>query len=105
MIRNASGKRSLFISGVGKNTILVFSVNPAFPENYIKPIFEITARSLSGTIQSHNELTGTLISMSQRQALFLDFDIKAQPDEVTCGPTCLHALYQYYGDKISLKQV
>ncbi len=41
----------------------------------------------------------------QRQALFLNFDIKAQPDEVTCGPTCLHALYQYYGDDISLKQV
>jgi Peptidase_C39 like family len=44
--------------------------------------------------------------MPQRQALFLDFDIKAQPDEVTCGPTCLHALYQYYhDDTISLKQV
>lgn len=43
--------------------------------------------------------------MPHRQALFLDFDIKAQPDEVTCGPTCLHALYQYYDDDISLKQV
>ncbi|MDZ4714508.1 MAG: peptidase-C39 like family protein [Cytophagales bacterium] len=43
--------------------------------------------------------------MSQRQALFLDFDIKAQPDEVTCGPTCLHAMYQYYKDDISLAQV
>src|SRR5450432_4245796 len=43
--------------------------------------------------------------MPQRQALFLDFDIKAQPDEVTCGPTCLHALYQYYHDNISLKDV
>ncbi len=41
----------------------------------------------------------------QRHALFLDFDIKAQPDEVTCGPTCLHALYQYYKDDIGLKQV
>jgi hypothetical protein len=41
----------------------------------------------------------------QRHALFLDFDIKAQPDEVTCGPTCLHALYQYYKDDISLKAV
>lgn len=40
-----------------------------------------------------------------KKALFLDFDIEAQPDEVTCGPTCLHALYQYYGDGISLKQV
>ena len=43
--------------------------------------------------------------MKQRQALFLNFDIKAQPDEVTCGPTCLHALYQYYNDSISLKDV
>ena len=43
--------------------------------------------------------------MPNRQALFLDFDIKAQPDEVTCGPTCLHALYQYYHDTISLKEV
>ena len=43
--------------------------------------------------------------MPNRQALFLNFDIKAQPDEVTCGPTCLHALYQHYEDDISLKQV
>jgi hypothetical protein len=43
--------------------------------------------------------------MSQHKALFLDFDIQAQPDEVTCGPTCLHALYNYYGDDISLKEV
>ena len=43
--------------------------------------------------------------MQKRQALFLNFDIEAQPDEVTCGPTCLHALYQYYNDVISLKQV
>ncbi|MBX7127217.1 MAG: C39 family peptidase [Cyclobacteriaceae bacterium] len=40
-----------------------------------------------------------------RKALFLNFDIKAQPDEVTCGPTCLHAMYQYYNDDIPLKQV
>jgi len=43
--------------------------------------------------------------MSSRHALFLDFDIKAQPDDITCGPTCLHALYQYYNDTISLKEV
>jgi hypothetical protein len=43
--------------------------------------------------------------MSNQKALFLDFDIKAQPDEVTCGPTCLHALYNYYGDEIALKEV
>ncbi|GAB1446461.1 MAG: C39 family peptidase [Cyclobacteriaceae bacterium] len=43
--------------------------------------------------------------MPNRQALFLNFDIEAQPDEVTCGPTCLHALYQHYDNDISLKQV
>lgn len=43
--------------------------------------------------------------MLNRQALFLNFDIKAQPDEVTCGPTCLHALYRYYRDDIGLKDV
>lgn len=32
-------------------------------------------------------------------------DIHPQPDDVTCGPTCLHALYSYYGDNISLEQV
>jgi hypothetical protein len=42
---------------------------------------------------------------SDRQALFLNFDIKAQPDEVTCGPTCLHAIYEYLHDPIELKQV
>ncbi len=35
----------------------------------------------------------------------LDFDIQAQPDDFTCGPTCLHALYNYFGDTLSLDQV
>jgi len=40
-----------------------------------------------------------------RKELVLGFDIQAQPDEVTCGPTCLQALYNFYGDTILLKQV
>jgi len=31
--------------------------------------------------------------------------IMTQPDDVTCGPTSLHAVYNYFGDKISLKKV
>jgi hypothetical protein len=34
----------------------------------------------------------------------LDFDINKQPDNTTCGPTCLHAVYRYYNDSISLQQ-
>jgi hypothetical protein len=29
----------------------------------------------------------------------------AQPDETTCGPTCLHATYQYWGETEPLDQV
>lgn len=32
-------------------------------------------------------------------------DIQAQPDDFTCGPTCLHAVYNYYGDEIPLRQI
>ena len=31
--------------------------------------------------------------------------IMPQPDDVTCGPTSLHAVYNYFGDTISLQQV
>lgn len=35
----------------------------------------------------------------------LHFQIAAQPDEVTCGPTCLHGIYRYYGDDVGLDEV
>ena len=31
--------------------------------------------------------------------------MQPQPDDSTCGPTCLHAVYRYYGDRIPLRQV
>jgi hypothetical protein len=35
----------------------------------------------------------------------LPFAILPQPTVTTCGPTCLHAVYRYYGDTIPLEQV
>jgi hypothetical protein len=35
----------------------------------------------------------------------LKLQMLAQPDDQTCGPTCLHALYQYYGDQVGLDRV
>lgn len=35
----------------------------------------------------------------------LQLSILPQPDNTTCGPTCLHAVYRYYGDDVSLEQV
>jgi hypothetical protein len=35
----------------------------------------------------------------------LRLSIAPQPDDTTCGPTCLEALYRYYGDDLSLEQV
>lgn len=35
----------------------------------------------------------------------LNFIISAQPTETTCGPACLHSVYNYFGDDIPLGQV
>lgn len=35
----------------------------------------------------------------------LNVPIKIQPDETTCGPTCLHAVYEYFNDRIALESV
>jgi len=32
-------------------------------------------------------------------------DILPQPDDVTCGPTCLHAVYGYFGDVLPIGRV
>lgn len=37
--------------------------------------------------------------------LELQVEILPQPDNVTCGPTSLHALYRYYGDEVPLPQL
>lgn len=35
----------------------------------------------------------------------LPVKILPQPDETTCGPTCLHAVYRYWGEEESLQDV
>lgn len=35
----------------------------------------------------------------------LPFRILPQPDETTCGPTCLQGVYAYFGDELPLEQV
>lgn len=35
----------------------------------------------------------------------LHLEILPQPNDFTCGPTCLHAVYNYHGNEISLNQV
>ncbi len=35
----------------------------------------------------------------------LQLDILAQPNDSTCGPTCLHAVYRYYEEQIGLEDV
>lgn len=37
-----------------------------------------------------------------RMNINLNLSIKPQPDDSTCGPTCLHAVYEYYGDDADL---
>jgi hypothetical protein len=35
----------------------------------------------------------------------IEFDIVAQPDDQTCGATCLHSIYRHHGDRIELEDV
>lgn len=35
----------------------------------------------------------------------IDFKILPQPTETTCGPTCLHGVYSYYGGRASLASI
>lgn len=35
----------------------------------------------------------------------LELEIHGQPDDASCGPTCLQALYAYYGDAVPLDTV
>lgn len=40
-----------------------------------------------------------------RTSLRLPVKILPQPDETTCGPTCLHAIYNYWGKSEALNEV
>ena len=35
----------------------------------------------------------------------LELRILPQPDDTTCGPTCLHAVYDYYGERVDLARI
>ena len=42
---------------------------------------------------------------SRRHPLHLPVSTLPQPDETTCGPTCLHAIYRFFGDDAALSVV
>lgn len=43
--------------------------------------------------------------MENQSQARLPFRILPQPDEETCGPTCLESLYHFYGDEVPLEQL
>ena len=42
------------------------------------------------------------MSSPDAQHRLLSFEIHRQPDDTTCGPTCLHAVYRYWGQDVGL---
>jgi hypothetical protein len=46
-----------------------------------------------------------LAATEPKEEMRLHLDILPQPDEITCGPTCLHAVYRYWQDELPLQQV
>jgi hypothetical protein len=53
-------------------------------------------RGWARAISPETDLTG---------AMRLALEILPQPDDSTCGPTCLAAVYAFYGDKVSIEQL
>jgi hypothetical protein len=43
--------------------------------------------------------------MSPAGSYAFDLEILRQPDDSTCGPTCLHAVYRYFKDPVALDDV
>lgn len=43
--------------------------------------------------------------MASRPSQGLALEILRQPDDATCGPTCLHAVYRYFGDDVPLVEL
>ncbi|MEE4381347.1 MAG: hypothetical protein V2J02_05075 [Pseudomonadales bacterium] len=39
------------------------------------------------------------------EASSLPISIETQPDDVSCGATCLHAVYRYWGDALPLEEI
>ena len=45
-----------------------------------------------------------LVNQLSPMKALLPSDIAPQPDEITCGPTCLQAIHSYYAVPVSLEQ-
>ena len=43
--------------------------------------------------------------MSSAGSYAFDLEIQTQPDDSTCGPTCLHAVYRYFKDPVAFDDV
>jgi hypothetical protein len=35
----------------------------------------------------------------------LELEILPQPDDYSCGPTCLHSVYNFYEDYVDLNEI
>lgn len=50
-----------------------------------------------------DELSAT--GLPEPPSMRLQLEVAPQPDGTTCGPTCLHSVYRYFGDRIDLSEV
>lgn len=66
---------------------------PPAPESLTGPLF-------AAPLEPH-----TAVDPATQPGRILDLSIHSQPDDETCGPTCLHAVYRYWGDDIPLPEV
>jgi len=63
----------------------------------------IAAQWELSVVRTDERAAAPMIAPLMAERLLLD--ILPQPDDRTCGPTCLHAVYRYYGLELELEDV
>jgi len=69
----------------------------------ITPPHQLTAPGVNSGKNGPDSIIGLIPEITM--TFELDLDMSSQPDDYTCGPTCLHAVYEYFGDSIPLEEV
>jgi hypothetical protein len=78
---------------------IVSQSGPAGPQAGVRAGRDVAALN-DGGIMPERRLAG-----SPRRPMHLPVTTLPQPDETTCGPTCLHAIYRYWGSREPLQSI
>jgi hypothetical protein len=80
--------------------------------NEVRDLHKLKRFNFENCVQENTSFTGSPFAQVKERESYLkdmrtmlDFKILPQPTETTCGPTCLHGVYQFFEDDVSLPSI